>query len=224
MLGPARAVVASHWRPILLIQVCAVLIAAAYLHSPAFRTAFRDLVVVRERFGFAFSFVGMALACAVLPQIALLITGQGLDSLRRRIFVGLLYGCVGVMVDILYRSLGWAFGTGNDAWTLIQKTCVDLLIVTPAVFIPFVMVMAHWENSDFSMDAFARLRTRSFWAEQVPTGWVPAIIFWTPIMLATYSMPAPLQIVFAILCDAAWSTLLTLIAVHEAPKASPAAS
>jgi len=217
-MQPGIAAVRAHLAPFLLIQLGAFALVVAYFQSPAVRDFAEIPARWRADYGLPFAFVAGAVAGGLIAEIAKTLTGKVKKFDRAWLvlfsFTSFVYGCVGVLVDILYRYQALWFGHGNDWLTLTYKTVVDMLLFSTLISIPFATAMFSWLRHGFSLRELWRDLRDNYYMRKVVPGLIPCWAFWTPVLVCTYALPLKLQLPFAILAEAAWSVLFVFIAMR----------
>ena len=123
----------------------------------------------------------------------------------------LVYGVVGVQIDLFYQLQAIVFGAGNEPATLIVKTAVDMGLFTTVLSIPTAVLLYTWKRRDFRFDGWRSAFTRRFYATQIWPTLIPCWAFWIPVLFCVYAMPSNLQFCFAVLAEAAWSMVFVFL-------------
>jgi hypothetical protein len=135
--------------------------------------------------------------------------------LGKTAYVSLIFGIVGVLVDLFYQGQAWAFGTGNDPLTLLKKTFMDMGVVAPLFFIPFELSAFRWPQNRYRLSAlFQDFGLRSYRKNVLPT-MLPCWGFWIPVLFCVYAMPSDLQFCFSQFAEAAWSIIVVFVATRH---------
>jgi hypothetical protein len=217
--GPGLRAVKDHIRPFLFIQVCIVALVFAYYKVPAV-TAFADnLAALKIRGGLPFAFIATAFAGVVLPEAFKIASGDGRRLWGTEFFYMILvFGINGLIVDALYRFLGYLFGNENTFSTVATKVIVDQTLAAPFIFMPYFGLMMLWRHFKFNFSALrANLKERPLFKQIWPSlivGWA----FWIPALCGIYAMPQKVQFVLFLFVEAAWS----LIIIHVAKSMNEA--
>ena len=219
VLVPGVAAVRRHWRPILLLELAAVVLVVAYARSPAVAAACDRASAARQTLGLPFSALAAAAAGAVLPELAKAATSGDRAVTRRRLrdvgFAAALFAVNGLLTDARYR--GMAAVLGHDAgWaTAARKTLVDQFLVTPLYTTPYWRLAYAWRADRYRPGVtLARLSPAWYRTSVAPllvVGWA----FWVPMTLLIFSLPGPLQFGLFLLAGAAWSLLMVAVAAEE---------
>ncbi len=206
-----------HWRPIVAIQVLALVIAIAYHQRVDVRNAAHGLELVKRAGGIVFAFVAGAFAGAVIPEFAKLVTGH-LRQFDRKwvgdtLFNGFVYGLVGVEVDVFYHVQSRLFGDGSDVATLAIKTFVDMAIFSTILSIPSAVLL--YEGRKLGVRGLIKTWLRKGgYRELILPKLVMCWVFWIPVLFCVYAMPSDLQLCLALLAEAAWSILFVFVATE----------
>ncbi|MHB8635687.1 MAG: hypothetical protein ACYC96_04355 [Fimbriimonadaceae bacterium] len=216
---PGIDAVRRHWPPLVVIQVAAVALVISYYRLPGLRAAAHHASDLKVRYGVWFAFALGMLAGGVVPELAKLVTGD-----RRRFdrtwladstFNSLVYGVVGVQVDLFYRLQAFTFGPDHGLKTLIVKTAVDMGLFAPIISIPTATLLYAWRRERFQIRRVLGDGLRPFFLKQIMPGLIPCWFFWTPVLFCTYGMPPNLQLCFSMLAEAAWSIVFIFIAKQD---------
>lgn len=212
MLGVARA----NFLPALLLQAIAVFLLWAYHYWPAAHNALNQLAKLKLASGYLFAFVASAVAGAVLPLI--------LQSLQRgdhrRIATGalpalfLFWGLRGCLVDTFYQLQSAVWGNSPQASTLAIKIFCDLAIASPFVFLPFLVLIFSWADTQGQVSLMRenfRDGIAPWWRREVlplsPVAW----LVWTPALVVVYSLPPGLQFPVAAIIQCFWALILVVL-------------
>lgn len=216
ILRPGLRAVKRNWAPFLLIQAIAAVLVISYYHFDAVRHFARSISELKRDGGILYVVVSGALAGGVFPQVAKIITGKvrRLDKAfwADTFYVGFVFAVLAVMVNTFYQIQTFLFGSNHDIVTLVKKMLLDMLVVSPILFVPTGMYLLHARRVGFRADRLRAALSWSFYrAYVIPT--MPAnLAFWVPMVLLVYALPTDLQFPFAQLAEAAWSLLFVFIA------------
>lgn len=215
---PGLVAVRQHWKPLLAIQIAAILVVATYYASSAVREASASISALKLSGGYPFSFLAGFVAGGLLPEVAKVATGRiAADRakwLRDTAFNGLAYGLLAIAVDLLYQLQTRAFGGGNDIATIAIKTVVDQAIFSTIVAMPAMIFLFDFRAGGWRKAA--GVLTPRGYRDRVLPALLPNWAFWIPVLVCVYAMPFELQFVFAMLMEAAWSIVFVFIATRDA--------
>lgn len=212
---PGIQAIRGNWVPIAVIQLVALILVVAYYQTPALQESLKVVETVKARGGLAFAFFGGMVAGAVVPELAKLFTGR-LRSVSKRwlqesAFNGLVYGIVGVQVDLFYQVLTATLGGQATPSVVITKTLIDQLVFSPFLSIPTATIMFRWRYHNFQRETFARELRDRFYLMQIVPGVLMCWAFWVPVLCCLYTLPTLLQFPFSLLAEAAWSILFVFM-------------
>jgi len=197
-----------------------------FYRTEGVRQASASIAAAKVAGGIPFSFLAGAIAGGFVPEIAKALTGKlkRLDAkwFKQCLFNGLVYGIVGVQVDLFYRQQTYVFGPGTEPMMLAIKTAVDMSLFSTLVSIPTAVSLYEWRKVDFS---FKRLFAQFSWLyyrDKIVPALIPCWAFWIPILLCVYAMPSDLQFCFSMLAEAAWSILFVFLATNDEEAHVPA--
>lgn len=210
---PGIRAVRSHWRPILVIQVVALIIVIAYYRSDLLQEQFSALSILRIRYGAVFAFCAGFLAGSVIPELARIVSRHTLTPWQGAVFNGFVYGSLSICINAFYQLQAHWFGSGIDPGTLALKTAVDMGIASPLVFIPYAVFLFEWRKSGWS--GAKRMLQPSGYRDLVLPALIPCWFFWIPVLLCVYAMPTDLQFSLSTLAEAAWCIVFVFIATEE---------
>ena len=221
LAAPGVAAVRHHWRPFVAIQGVALVLVLLYFFVPAVTRFCETLSDLRVAGGYPAAMLATAFAGAILPELAKAVTQRRWRLDRAKLadlaFLLPIFAFDGLMVDAFYRGLGLLFGTGQDAQTVALKVLTDQALYSPLVAQPFFALLFTWRRLGFDARAtLAELGPRWF-VRRVLAIQIPGWVFWTPIVVLVYALPASLQFVLFVLAMAAWSLVLVFIGNDDRP-------
>ncbi|HMS55634.1 MAG TPA: hypothetical protein PKA27_09565 [Fimbriimonadaceae bacterium] len=216
-IRPGIRAVQSHWRPLLVIQVVALIVVLAYYRSEWLREQTEVLSSLRSRNGPLFALVAGFLAGSVIPEFARLVSRHNLTPIKDVLFNGFAYGTLGILINAFYDQQSRWFGNGIDVATLGIKTLVDMGIAAPLVFIPYVVVLFEWRKGGFARAK--RILSPIGYRDVVLPALLPNWAFWIPVLFCVYAMPQSLQFSLSTLAEAAWSIVFVFIATSDSAQA-----
>lgn len=215
-IRPGIRAVKSHWKPLLVIQILALILVLAYYRSDWLQSQATVLSDLRSRNSILFALCGGFLAGSVIPEFARLVSRHKLTPVKDVLFNGFAYGTLGVIINEFYDLQASWFGNGIDPATLALKTAVDMGIAAPTVFVPYVVLLFEWRKRGWS--GAKRMFTLRGYRDLVIPALIPNLAFWIPVLFCVYAMPQTLQFSLSTLAEAAWSIVFVFIATenHEA--------
>ncbi|MDX2065498.1 MAG: hypothetical protein SFX74_07145 [Fimbriimonadaceae bacterium] len=176
--------------------------------------------------GIAGAALANIIASLLIPELAKLASGMPTVERRDLPFLAVLFGIIGIAVDLLYAALAKAFGTSVDVATVLKKMMIDMFMFTPLVSMPLSVI-------GFALhgDRYEWRRTRARFhsgelAERYISLTLTAWCFWIPAVCVVYAMPSTVQFMVAMFAEAGWALLLVHLskAVRTEPVEVPKSS
>lgn len=188
----------------------------AYYEIPAVTGALSHVADLKARFGYGFSFTLNFVLVGMVPWGFRMLS----KSLRpERPLADLLFGSlwwafVGVVVDVLYRNLGYAFdATGWSAPVIVAvKTFLDMLFFTTLLAAPGNALAHLWKDMDYD---FKKLRANmgpGWYRRLVLPNLIPNYMLWVPGVALVFSMPDHLQLALSSIIGCFWALMCLQIA------------
>lgn len=212
-IRPGIRAVQSHWRPLLVIQVIALLVVIAYYRSEWLREQAEFLTLLRSKNGTLFALVAGFLAGSAIPEFARLVSRHKLTPIKDVLFNGFAYGTLGVLISAFYDQQSRWFGDGIDFGTLLIKTTVDMGLAAPLMFIPYVVLLFEWRKGGWQRAK--QILSPVGYRDVVLPALLPNWAFWIPVLFCVYAMPQSLQFSLSTLAEAAWSIVFVFIATNR---------
>ena len=214
-LAAGAAALRRFWRPFLLIQTSAALLAIAYRVSIPFREACAQAAAWKTAGGLPVAAATSALAGGVLPEIAKLVADRGRSALRGRgsevLFNIAFFALDGIVIDLLYRGEARFFGSDAQLGTVVEKVAFDQFVFSPLWSI-FIVVLFLWRQRGYSLSATLPALGRGFYQARVVPLIVPNWLFWIPMVSIIYALPVALQFLLFVPALGAWSLIMVFIA------------
>jgi hypothetical protein len=214
-LAAGAAALRRFWRPFVLIQAGAALLATAYWMSATFRAACAVAAAWKSSGGWPFAAATGALAGGVLPEVARLAADRGRTRLPGRageiLFNTAFFAFNGVVIDLLYRGEAALFGGDARALTVVEKVAFDQFVFNP-VWGVLIVLLFLWRQRRFSLAATLPVLRRGFYRARVVPLLIPSWLFWIPMVSIIYALPVPLQFLLFVPALAAWSLIMVFIA------------
>ena len=214
-LAAGAAALRRFWRPFLLIQGSAALLAIAYRLSIPFREACAVAAAWKSAGGLPLAAATSALAGGLLPEIAKLVADRGRSALRGRsgevLFNIAFFAFDGVVIDLLYRGEARLFGSDAQVRTVVEKVAFDQFVFSPLWSI-FIVLLFLWRQRGYSLAATLPALGRGFYRSRVVPLIVPNWLFWIPMVSIIYALPVALQFLLFVPALGAWSLIMIFIA------------
>ena len=198
-----------------------VLVLAYYFYEPA-RAWMAQLAVLKERWGYGFSFLGGAVAGGVMPELLTVAVFQRGRVTRVNIgnlvFGVLFWGIQGMVVDSLYRFQAGVFGSHVDFSTVAKKVFWDQFVYNPIYAAPCTLLAYEWKNQGYRFHGLGRTLTGRFYKERTLPTLVATWGVWVPLVGMVYSLPSLLQIPLFSLALTFWVLVFTWINLQHRKK------
>ena len=214
-LAAGAAALRRFWRPFLLIQTGAALLAIAYRVSVPFREACALAAAWKTAGGLPLSAGISALAGGLLPEVAKLAADRGRSTLRGRggevLFNTAFFAFDGVVIDLLYRGEARLFGGTAQLSTVVEKVAFDQFVFSP-LWSALIVLLFLWRQRGYSLAATLPAVGPGFYQSRVVPLIVPNWLFWIPMVSIIYALPVALQFLLFVPALAAWSLIMVFIA------------
>jgi len=191
---------------------------AAYVTNESFSSWLGKVSALKTSIGYPFSFAVYVLFAAFLPETLKIlffqkgrVTGQ---NFRNFVFVGLLFGMIGIVTDIFYGFQALWFGESGGLQSLLLKAFVDQGLYSPAANFVLVSIFFLRENG-LKKEVFKNILTAQFALVKVLPVVVAGWCVWIPGVMLVYSMPTALQLPVASLILCFWVLVFTFVASQK---------
>ena len=214
-LAAGAAALRRFWRPFLLIQTSAALLAIAYRVSVPFREVCALAAAWKTAGGLPVAAATSAIAGGLLPEVAKLVADRGRSAVRGRVgevlFNIAFFAFDGVVIDLLYRGEARLFGSDAHLSTVVEKVAFDQFVFSPLWSI-FIVLLFLWRQRGYSLAATLPAVGRGFYQSRVVPLIVPNWLFWIPMVSIIYALPVALQFLLFVPALGAWSLIMVFIA------------
>lgn len=214
-LRRARDAARANLLPGLLLQALMVVFLSAYVMHDGTQRFLAQVADLKQEAGYLFAFVSYILSAALLPEVLRVGFFQKGRLTRWNVWNFLtaapFWGCLGMVVDLLYRCQVVWFGAGNDWQTIVPKVLVDQLIYSPFIGTPITIAYFIWRDSGFRAGARRQIFRGGFFRERVLPVQVAGWCIWVPGVCVVYFMPSALQVPVAVLIQCFWVLVFTLV-------------
>lgn len=185
---------------------------------PAVAGAFAHLESLKSEYGYAFSFALNFLLAGVAPWLF----RMALPALRparplpELLFGVLWWGGFAVIVDALYRFLGFLFDDrGWPMWRVIAaKLSADLILFMPLFAAPVIALAHLWKDSGYDFGKLRAGMTPGWYRRLVLPNLIPNHMVWLPGATLVFSMPADLQLTLSSLIACFWALMCLQISAR----------
>lgn len=205
----------ANFLPGLVLQVLLVGFLFLYLTHGGTQNFLGIVAETKQQAGFLFAFLSYVFAGAVLPEMLRVVLFQKGRFTRANAWSFVtsapMWGCVGMLVDLLYRLQNMWFGTGNDWQTLVLKVSVDQFIFSPFICNLLIVAYFMWRDAKFTASVWQKIWHPDFIWERLFPVQVAAWCVWIPGVTLVYFMPPLLELPVAVLIQCFWVLVLTTV-------------
>ncbi|MEO5797402.1 MAG: hypothetical protein ABIP34_21460 [Rhodoferax sp.] len=205
-LQQVRSAVKANLLPGMVLWAGLVALTLAYAWSPAVQAGLSHWGAVKLAWGHPFSFATYAMFAVLVPELL------GIAVLRQRVrstlladmaYATLVFGSIGITVDLFYALQVSLFGEGNDGATIAKKMLLDQFVYSPMTNFAVIALFA-WREDGFRASAWQRIFSADFLSSRYLPLLVALWCVWIPGVVAIYLMPTALQFPVASLILSFW--------------------
>ena len=216
--APALEALKLYWPAILLIQAFALVLLICYYSVESSREIFNTVAGWKENGGYPFASITTIISGGVLPELlkrVLRPAGVIPPKMGELIHQFIMWAYLGIIVDTLYRSLNYLFGSGTDPLTLLYKVLSDQLIFSPFFSLPSMVIWFMLYESGYNLKRFLEQFSIKRIYQRVLPLWATSLIFWPVMLVIIFSLPQVLQFPLFLFGNAAFSILMIFILRHQ---------
>nr|WP_315205932.1 hypothetical protein [uncultured Albidiferax sp.] len=205
-LQQVRAAVQANLLPGLVLWCGLAGLVLAYALSPAVQAGLATWGSTKQAWGYPFAFVSYAVFAVLLPEALgqLVLKQPWRPTMWADMgYAILVFGSIGITVDLFYALQVYLFGEGVDAATLAKKILVDQFVYSPVTNFAVIAMFA-WREDGFSARTWQRVVSAEFLTRRYLPVLVALWCVWIPGVLVIYCMPTALQFPVASLILSFW--------------------
>lgn len=200
--------------PGMVLQLFAASILIIYFFVPASKPVFSWFGLLKQEYGFLYSFIATAIFGGLIPFLYLWLSnnitpGRSISGLL--VFYLVFWGLKGMEVDLFYRLQADWFGTDNDIKTIVTKMAVDQFLYSSLWAAPGITFVYLWMESNWSIRASMQRIDKDFFCVKIPTVILSNWLVWIPAVCVVYAMPGELQIPLFNLVLCFWVLLVAVL-------------
>ena len=205
-LQQVRAAVKANLLPGLVLWCSLAVLVLAYLVSPAVQSGLAYWGSVKQAWGYPFAFASYAAFAVLVPEaLGQLVLKQ---PWRKTVwadmgYATLVFGSIGITVDLFYVLQIHLFGEGVDAETIAKKMLVDQFVYSPMTNFVVIALFA-WREDGYRARTWKRVVSADFLGRRYLPLLVALWCVWIPGVLVIYCMPTALQFPVASLVLSFW--------------------
>lgn len=208
-----RAAVKANLLPGMVLWSGLVVLLMAYAWSPAVQSGLAQWGTVKMAWGYPFAFASYVLFAVLVPETlshVVLKQPWARTAVADMLYAAIVFGFIGISVDMLYGVQVQLFGSGNDGPTIVKKMLFDQFVYSPVSNYVTVVAFA-WRDGGFGFKALKRFGS----ADYLRRHYLPVLIavwcVWIPGVLVIYFMPTALQFPVASLILSFWVLIFKFI-------------
>ncbi|WP_394790455.1 Mpv17/PMP22 family protein [Rhodoferax sp.] len=212
-LQQVRAAVKANLLPGLVLWCGLAALVSSYLLSPAVQAGLAAWGNAKQAGGYPFAFASYAAFAVLVPEAL----GQLLlkQPWRKTIwadmaYATLVFGCIGITVDMFYVLQVSLFGEGNDGATIAKKMLVDQFVYSPMTNFAVIALFA-WREDGYRARSWKHVVSAEFLSSRYLPLMVALWCVWIPGVVAIYFMPTALQFPVASLILSFWILIFKFI-------------
>ncbi len=200
--------------PGMVLQLFAASILIIYFFVPASKPVFSWFGLLKQEYGFLYSFIATAIFGGLIPFLYLWLSNNiapGRSILGLLVFYIVFWGLKGMEVDLFYRLQADWFGTDNDIKTIVTKMAVDQFLYSSLWAAPGITFVYLWMESNWSIRESMQRVDKDFFCVKIPTVILSNWLVWIPAVCVVYAMPNELQIPLFNLVLCFWVLLVAVL-------------
>jgi hypothetical protein len=201
-----REAVKANLLPGVVLWIGLVVLLMAYAWSPAVQSGLAQWGTVKMAWGYPFAFASYVLFAVLVPETlsyVVLKLPWARTAVADMLYAAVVFGFIGISVDMLYGVQVQLFGSGNDGPTILKKMLFDQFVYSPVSNYVTVVAFA-WRDGNFSFKTLKHLGS----ADYLRRHYLPVLMavwcVWIPGVLVIYFMPTALQFPVASLILSFW--------------------
>ena len=200
--------------PGLVLQLFAAALLLLYFFVPASKPVFSWFGLLKQEYGFSYSFIATAFFGGVIPFLYLWLSkslAPDRNAFGLLVFYIVFWGLKGMEVDFFYRLQTDWFGTGSEIKTIATKMAVDQFLYSALWAAPGITIVYLWMESGWSITQAKKAMDKDFFCVKIPTVILSNWLVWIPAVCVVYAMPEELQIPLFNLVLCFWVLLLAVL-------------
>ena len=201
-----RAAVKANLLPGMVLWSGLVVLLMAYAWSPAVQSGLAQWGMVKLAWGYPFAFASYVLFAVLVPETlshVVLKQPWARTAAADMLYAAIVFGFIGISVDMLYGVQVQLFGSGNDGPTILKKMLFDQFVYSPVSNYVIVVAFA-LRDGNFSFKTLKHLWSADFLRRHYLPILIAVWCVWIPGVLVIYFMPTALQFPVASLILSFW--------------------
>lgn len=190
-----RTAVRANLLPAVVLWSALAVFLMAYSLSASVQAGMGQWIGLKTEWGLAFAFASYVVFAVLLPEALQCLLARRLPGRTAWVGMGyssLVFGGVGILVDLFYRYQVIWFGAGNDWATILKKTLLDQLVFAPLSNL-LMLGLFLWRDEGFALSSWGKLSTTDYLGQRFVPVMVALWAVWIPSIMVVYCLPTPLQ-------------------------------
>jgi hypothetical protein len=208
--------------PALLLWAVASLLLILYYTAAPVADALNAFAKVKAQLGLLFVMPAQALAAGFLPYLfQKLQRGSGPRiHLSQVPYLMAFWAILGALTNAFYDVQAHVFGDNAALTTIALKTTVDMLLYTPLLSMPLIILAYAYKDSSFSFMQMRQNLGSNWYRSRVIPVYSASLIVWTPTLCVLYALPLALQFPMQAIVQCFWGLILVIMTRHETSPTS----
>jgi hypothetical protein len=206
--------------PALLLWIVASLLLILYYTAAPVKDALNVLAGVKTHLGLWFVMPAQALAAGFLPYLfqRLQRGSEPLIHLSQLPYLMIFWAFLGALTNTFYDVQAHVFGDNATLKTIALKTIVDMLLYTPLLSMPLIILAYAYKDANFSFKRMRQNLGDSWYRSRVIPVYRASLLVWTPTLCVLYALPLALQFPMQALVQCFWGLILVFMTRHETSR------
>jgi hypothetical protein len=206
--------------PALLLWGVASLLLILYYTAAPVQDALNLVAEVKARLGLWFVMPAQALAAGLLPYLfQKLQRGSGPRIRLSQVpYLMTFWAFLGALTNAFYDVQAHVFGDNATLQTIALKTAVDMLLYTPLLSMPLIILAYAYKDADFTFIRMRQSLGARWYRSRVIPVYSASLLVWTPTLCVLYALPLALQFPMQALVQCFWGLILVFMTRHEASQ------
>jgi hypothetical protein len=208
--------------PALVLWCVASLMLALYYTVSSVEDALNVLAEVKARLGLFFVMPAQAVAAGLMPYVfqKLQRDTEPRIHLSQLPYLMVFWAFLGALTNAFYDVQAHIFGDNAALQTIALKTAVDMLLYTPLLSMPLIILAYAYKDAGFSsMKIRQNLGLDWYWSRVLPV-YRASLLVWTPTLCVLYALPLALQFPMQAIVQCFWGLILVIMTRHETCSSS----
>lgn len=122
---------------------------------------------------------------------------------------------LGALTNTFYDVQAHVFGDNVALKTIALKTTVDMLLYTPMLSMPLIILAYAYKDANFSFRRMRQSLGASWYRTRVMPVYSASLLVWTPTLFVLYALPLALQFPLQALVQCFWGLILVIMTRRE---------